>query len=250
VPENPYQQHRRHHDGKQGRCRGDSREHACCGCHPRRTTVHGCHRQSKRADACEQADSIGLAERPKLHQVGVEPDDRRSSNRPRHAPWSLRKFCIHELRRQRYGRRSFQRCQGMGGAPTIAEHRHPEGIPVGIEGCLGETEVQVRAHASLDQLRRQQVEPFVIGKGPGLGIEHQPDRQHSACAVHPNAREHGAFTANARLVRGRCCHGGFIRIQSGRLHRWDNRLLWILPSTVSAPTRFKTTYTLLLREAL
>ena len=62
----------------------------------------------------------------------------------------------------------------MGGAPGIAEDFHPECIPIGIQGGLRKTEIEIRSLAGLDQLRRQQMKAFIPCEGiDGLRIDHQ-----------------------------------------------------------------------------
>jgi hypothetical protein len=128
-----------------------------------------------------------------FHEVDIAADHDGGGDGAGHPPGALGKTGEDELRRQHRGCRGFQRRQGVRAAPGFAEKPHEKSIPVGVERRLGKAEVQVGAHASLDELRREQVEPFVIGEGQGLRVPHQPRRHRRPDSVQPEARGPAAF---------------------------------------------------------
>ena len=58
-------------------------------------------------------------------------------------------------------------------APGVSEQLHERGVPVGVEGRLGENEIGIGPLAVDDEQGREQMEALVPGERDGLRIDEQ-----------------------------------------------------------------------------
>lgn len=145
--------------------------------------LQGVNGEAERGGDAKKTEAVSLAFGAEFDNHAVQTEEQDGGEGGGELPSGDGETAEDEVRDEEDGGGAFERGKCLGGVPGVAEDAHPPGDPVGVEGGLGEEEIEVGALAVSDELSGEEVVALVPGEGEGLGVDQEGERKEAAGRV-------------------------------------------------------------------